>query len=154
MKKSGSIIVCLLLLALASPLSHAQLYKWVDDQGNTHYGDSPPEDADLKNITGEVSSYSSVSVEPYEFDPKLISAPVSAKSVIMYSTAWCGYCRQAATYFRKNKIPFTEYDIEKSEKGARDYKRLNGRGVPVILIGRKRMNGFSVDRFNQIYYGS
>lgn len=31
----------LLALALAAP-AHAQLYKWVDSDGKTHYSDSPP----------------------------------------------------------------------------------------------------------------
>ena len=137
---------------LASPVSGAQLYKWVDDQGNVHYGDSPPENANLKEITGEVSSFTSVTVEPFKFDPTNITN--ASKSVIMYSTSWCGYCKKAARHFRKNNIPFKEYDIEKSAKGAREYKKLNGRGVPVILIGKRRMNGFSAQAFDNIYYGS
>ena len=54
--------------------------------------------------------------------------------------------------FRKKKIPFTEYDIEKSAKAAREYKKLRGTGVPVILIGDRRMNGFSIKTFDSIYY--
>ena len=142
-----------LLSLLASPVSVAQLYKWVDDQGNVHYGDSPHENANLKEITGKVSSFTSVTVEPFKFDPNNIT-PNASMRVIMYSTSWCGYCKKAARHFRKNNIPFKEYDIEKSAKGAREYKKLNGRGVPVILIGRKRMNGFSAQAFDRIYYGS
>ena len=154
MRKFYTVSACLLLLVLTSSLSHAQLYKWVDDEGNMHYGDSPPENVELKKITGEITSIPAVSVEPSGLDSGQTTAAGAAKKVVMYSTSWCGYCRQAARYFRQKKIPFTEYDIEKSAKGARDYKRLKGRGVPVILIGKKRMNGFSVGRFNQIYYGS
>ena len=148
------LISCLLALVFAGPGFTAQLYKWVDDQGNVHYGDSPPENADLKKITGEVSSFSSVSVEPFQYDPGLVTAPKSGKSVVMYSTEWCGYCKKAARYFRQKKISFKEYDIEKSEKAARDYKRLKGRGVPLILIGKQRMTGFNQNTFDRIYYGS
>jgi hypothetical protein len=31
-----------LLLLLALP-AHAEIYKWVDDQGRTHFGEAPPE---------------------------------------------------------------------------------------------------------------
>jgi len=48
-------------------------------------------------------------------------------------------------------IRFTEYDIEKSSKGKRLYKNLGARGVPVILVGKKRMNGFSEAGFEKIY---
>ena len=69
----------------------------------------------------------------------------------MYSTTWCGYCKQARNYFQQNNIAFAEYDVEKSDKGKRDYKKMNGRGVPIILVGDKRMNGFSPGAFEKIY---
>jgi len=153
MKKSHLLITSLLLAFLmVSPVSHGQLFKWVDEQGNVHYGDSPPDNAKLKRITGKVSSYTSVSVEDFEYDPANITERKQTKSVVMYSTSWCGYCKKAALHFRKNNIPFTEYDIEKSEKAAKEYKNLNGRGVPIILIGDQRMNGFSASSFDRIYY--
>lgn len=139
--------LCLLCLVVSSP-GFGQLYKWVDANGNVHYGDSPPEGANLKQITGKVSSYTSVIVEP----SGISTQGSAAKSVVMYSTSWCGYCRKAARHFRKNNIPFRERDIEKSAAAAREFKKLNGRGVPVILIGDRRMNGFKAETFDQIYY--
>ena len=141
-----------LVILLASPMAQADLYKWVDAQGSIHYGDKPPDNAQLKKITGNVSSFTSVNVEPFVFDPGNISKQSESKTVVMYSTSWCGYCKKAARHFRKNKIDFTEYDIEKSARGAREYKKLKGRGVPVILIGDQRMNGFSAKTFDRIYY--
>ena len=146
------ISLCLVFL-IVSTQSYAQLYKWVDADGNVHYGDNPPEDAKLEQIAGEVTSYTSVNVEAYAFDPNNTTQSNGAKSVVMYSTSWCGYCRKAARHFRKNSIPFTERDIEKSAYAAREYKKLNGRGVPVILIGKKRMNGFDAKTFDKIYNG-
>ncbi|MGI9290354.1 MAG: glutaredoxin domain-containing protein [Gammaproteobacteria bacterium] len=69
----------------------------------------------------------------------------------MYSTEWCGVCKKARNYFTANDIPFKEYDVEKSTKGARDYKKLNARGVPVILVGKSRLNGFSSGKFENLY---
>ena len=142
----------LLVLFIISPVSHGQLYKWVDEQGNVFYGDSPPENVDLKAITGNVSSFSSVSVEPFVYDSANIAKRKKSKTVVMYSTSWCGYCKKAARHFRKNNIPFTEHDIEKSASAAKEYKKLNGRGVPIILIGQQRMNGFDSRSFDRIYY--
>lgn len=45
-----------------------------------------------------------------------------------------------------------EYDVEKSSKGKRDFKRLGGTGVPIILVGQKRLNGFSWETFEKLYY--
>jgi glutaredoxin len=141
-----------LLLPIAS--GGGELYKWVDDNGATHYGDKPPKKAELKKITGTVSSFKTVEVQPFKFDPALVTFPSKSKGkpVIMYSTSWCGYCKKARQHFTRNKIPFQEYDIEKSKKAAKQYRKLNGRGVPVILIGNQRMNGFSANAFDKIYY--
>jgi len=155
MKNLSLIITSLfLVLMMISPVTQGDLYKWVDKNGKIHYGDSPPDNAKLKKITGNVSSFTSVSVEPFVFDPNNITKRKTSKSVVMYSTSWCGYCKKAARHFRQKKIPFTEYDIEKSAKAANEYKKLRGRGVPVILIGDRRMNGLSVKAFDSIYYGN
>ena len=143
----------LLVLLLLSPAGQADLYKWVDDDGKVYYGDSPPENARLKKITGKVSSFSSVTVEPFVYDSNLITQRRQSKDVVMYSTSWCGVCKKAKRYFARKKIPYTEYDIEKSEKAAREFKKLRGRGVPVILVGDSRMNGFSIKNFDRLYYG-
>jgi len=143
--------LCLVLLVISTH-SYGQLYKWVDADGSVHYGDSPPENANLEQITGKVSSYTSVSVETNALDANNSTLGNGPKRVVMYSTSWCGYCRKAARHFRKNNIPFSERDIEKSASAAREYKKLNGRGVPVILIGKKRINGFDAKTFDGIYY--
>lgn len=69
----------------------------------------------------------------------------------MYSTVWCGVCKKARRYFRANDIPFKEFDVETSERGRKDYARLNGRGVPIVLVGKYRMDGFNPGRFQQVY---
>ena len=158
MKFWNSTIFLLLCAAFAGPICAGQLFKWVDEQGNIHYGDHPPENAHLESITGKISSYGKVSVEPLPSTPSKTASPdstgnVSAKSVVMYSTSWCGFCKQAKSHFRSNNIPFKEYDIEKSPGAAKKFKQLNGRGVPVILIGDQRMNGFDAATFDRIYYG-
>ncbi len=149
-------VLCLSFLLLASPpTTGGEVYKWVDSSGTTVYGSKPPKNARLQEIKGNITSFTSVSVESFKYDSNLITThKAKGKSVIMYSTSWCGYCKKAARHFQRNNIPFEEYDIEKSKKAARDYKKLNGRGVPLILIGNKRMNGFSARQFDRIYNSS
>ena len=145
-----SLFTIFLLLTVVS--ASAEIYRWVDSQGKVHFTDKPPQAANTKTVKLKINSFTSPSVENFKFDDKLITKrKASVASVVMYSTEWCGYCKQASSYFRQNNIAFTEYDIEKSDKGKRDYQKMNGKGVPIILVGNKRMNGFSPGVFEQVY---
>ncbi len=84
-----------------------------------------------------------------------IAAPVSADAgakpeVKMYATSWCPYCAKARAYFSRRGIAYVEVDIEKSREGRAEYDRLGARGIPVILVGPQRMNGFSEARLSQL----
>lgn len=75
-------------------------------------------------------------------------ATVADTGVTIYRTSWCGVCRTAAAYFRKNNIAFVEKDVEK-DPGASDemLKKAQsvGRrpsGVPVIDFHGDLMFGF------------
>jgi glutaredoxin len=70
--------------------------------------------------------------------------------VKMYATSWCPYCAKARAYFARRNIAYVEVDIERSREGRAEYDRLGARGVPVILVGTQRMNGFSEARLSQI----
>jgi mycoredoxin len=63
--------------------------------------------------------------------------------VILYATAWCGYCKKVRELLEENGIPYHEYDIEKSSVGREQYKRLGGKGVPVLLIGDVVVKGYN-----------
>ncbi len=121
------------------------IHQWQDEDGNIHFGDKPPASVETTLITVKPNVYESPSIERNEI------ALGRGRSVVMYSAEWCGYCKKARKYFKANDIPFKEYDVEKSRKGQRDYKKLKAKGVPVILIGEKRLNGFSEKSFNSIY---
>ncbi|NHO88946.1 DUF4124 domain-containing protein [Pseudoteredinibacter isoporae] len=134
---------CLVLLVLLLP-AHAQIYKWVDENGKVHYSDSrnKPAGQSAKKLDLKINTYTNVS---YQLEKK------RTEKVVMYSASWCGYCKKARKYFVANNIPFIEYDIEKNKKANREHKRMGATGVPVILYGNKRMNGFSVNGFKRIY---
>jgi len=64
----------------------------------------------------------------------------------MLSATWCGVCKRARNWLAQNGVPFTEYDVERDQKGIEEYRRLGARGVPIILVGEQRMDGFSAKR--------
>ncbi|HHI94875.1 MAG TPA: glutaredoxin family protein [Gammaproteobacteria bacterium] len=62
--------------------------------------------------------------------------------VVMYGTDWCGNCKMTRTYLRENNIPFYEYDVDKSPEGQRQFKALQGTGVPLLLVKNNVVRGF------------
>jgi len=76
---------------------------------------------------------------------------VRIKEIIMYFASWCGICKNARAYFDDQGIYYTEYDVENDPQGSQDYARPVRRGVPIILIGDQRMDGFSKASFQQLY---
>ncbi|HTL51650.1 MAG TPA: glutaredoxin family protein [Planctomycetota bacterium] len=156
MRKPGNGFPFLLLL-FAACSARAGMYKWIDENGYIHYADKPPE-AQQKTleITGRISSYDSPEILPENSGEKPESAankPAKNKRVVMYSAEWCGVCRKAKQYFAEKHISYTDYDIDTDPKGKADYENLDAHGVPVILVGNRRMNGFSAGGFEQLYYG-
>jgi glutaredoxin len=132
-------------------VGHAEIYKWIDADGNVQFGDRPPASIQTETVEVRPNTYQSVTIEPFE---AYSSKPTAAKGqVVMYSASWCGVCKKAKRYFQANKIPFQDYDVETTAKGKVDYAKLNGRGVPIILVGDRRMNGFSEQGFERIYAG-
>lgn len=139
----------LLLCSLAS-LVQADVYRWTDPDGRTHFGDKPPRGADTEQVQIRINTYTSPQIIPPPAGEPTARAR-GRKRVVMYSATWCGVCKRAAAYFRRKGVPFREYDVETSTKGRADFKRLGGRGVPIILVGDARINGFSAPQFEQLY---
>ncbi|MFM8333064.1 MAG: glutaredoxin family protein [Candidatus Methylumidiphilus sp.] len=70
----------------------------------------------------------------------------TTESVVLYATAWCGYCAKARRFFADNQIAYSELDVEKSAAGRAGYERLGGGSVPIIVIGgRKVLRGYDAE---------
>ncbi|MDH5484680.1 MAG: DUF4124 domain-containing protein [Gammaproteobacteria bacterium] len=146
MKKTAFITTSLscLLLIFNSP-AYSEIYKWIDDKGKTHFTDKPPTNVKTETVELKINTYTAVEITP------LIERLGRADKVVIYTTDWCSMCNRAKTYFRRNNIDYIAYDVEKSTIGKKDYKLLHGKAVPIIIIGKKRMNGFSASRFEALY---
>lgn len=79
----------------------------------------------------------------YYLNPPPDYSQAHGGKVIMYATSWCPYCVQAREFLNDNNIEFVEYDIEQSQEGKEQHKRLGGRGVPVFLINGEVVKGFN-----------
>jgi len=134
--------VLLGVMLLLVPVSHAadeKVYKWTDDTGQVHYGSKPPGN-------GTQSRELALRIPTLSGEAEVTTTAGVGRGVTLYTTATCGYCKKAKAYLQKRAIPFIEYDVQKSVTGKLDYQRLKGRGVPIILVGNQRMDGFSEPR--------
>ncbi len=70
--------------------------------------------------------------------------------VALFSTPTCSWCRRAKKYFKENRVPFKEIDIERDPKAAQDLVKKTGQtGVPVIKIGSRWIVGFDQARIER-----
>jgi len=133
----------LAVLLLFSAPAMAQIYKWVDEDGVVHYSSSPTISAHAEDVTAKVRSTGNF--------VELETADTSyGNTITMLSTTWCSVCKRAKAWLNAKGITYTELDVEKDGEGKQRYRELNGRGVPIILIGKQRMNGFSEARMEEM----
>ena len=66
-----------------------------------------------------------------------------AGTVVLYVTSWCPHCKSAKSYLDRRGIPYVAYDIEKDSAARERHQQLGGGGVPLILVGSRKMSGFS-----------
>jgi len=137
--------------------SNAQSYKWVDDQGDVHFSDSPPPQGTHASV--DVESHSTHEAKPHNTLPSAQETPTPPLTpdlekrpkknlqdikVELYVTSWCPYCKDARDFFLSRGIPFAEFNIEKDEDAARRKNELDGgRGVPFVVICDQPIRGFS-----------
>ena len=125
------------LVALCTP-AYAEIYKWVDADGRTHFGDKPPKNQTSEEIEVTVNTYTSVSYDMSVFD--------TLGTLVIYTRDECKYCNQAKDFMRSNGIAFDERNLDHSRTARIQYKRLKATGVPVFLKGTQRMNGYREER--------
>lgn len=123
----------------------AGVYKWVDANGKTHYGDREPTDQSAKQIAIKVNTVTG----PPQIEQSTAGSAGMPKAatlkpeVWIYSAVWCGVCTEAKKYFSARGVPYRELDVDKSAQAKADFQSLGGRGVPLIFIGQTRVSGFS-----------
>ncbi|MCP4699541.1 MAG: glutaredoxin family protein [Gammaproteobacteria bacterium] len=145
-------IVLAICAGLFHPVAAVDIYKWTDADGEIHFSNRPP--PAKKRADMEIFTYTAPpAVETMQDDVQSTAQsrtdskeksiqPVPKANVIIYSAVWCGVCTKAKRYMKTRGIPYTEYDIDASASARAEFKRLGGKGVPLILAGNQRMHGF------------
>lgn len=65
------------------------------------------------------------------------------KTVTIYSTPTCHFCKMAKDFFAEKNIQYTGYDVSSDAAKREEMIKMTGQlGVPVIVIGGDIMVGF------------
>lgn len=63
--------------------------------------------------------------------------------ISVFSSNQCPHCRAAKAFLKKHGIRYEDLNVERSAAALKQFNRLKLRGVPVILIGRIKINGYN-----------
>ncbi len=142
----------LYVLILLLPITvGAEIYKTVDENGRIIFTDKPTAKAEQVEVDTDANTADGLSDSAYSKANDIKSKkPTKQESVVMYATSWCGVCKNARSYMQSNGIKFKEFDIEANDTAHSKYKKLGGKGVPLITVGNNKMSGFSASRLESM----
>jgi glutaredoxin len=144
MMRRPALLLALPLLLCAATAAQAQMYKWKDAKGVTHYTDTPPpataKKAEVKNFATGGSA---------ELPPELAEV-ARARPVVLYTTASCGGCEQARALLANRGIPYRERTITTGEDQEALRKAGSDGQLPLLLVGRSRQIGFEAQTWDDV----
>lgn len=63
--------------------------------------------------------------------------------ITLYSSSGCSHCRQLKQWLQQHQIKFMEFDVQRNQRAFKDFQRLGGRGVPLLVVGERKIQGFN-----------
>lgn len=73
----------------------------------------------------------------------------TTKSVIVYSSTNCTYCKQLKQYLKDQGVDFEERNIDTNEDFADELRSMGFSSVPVTVIGENRILGMNPTRLKK-----
>ena len=129
------LLIAFSLLAFALTAG-AQLYRWTDDSGRTHYTDTPPP-ATAKDVQKKGSARTggadaaSAAAQSYALQQAVKNFPVT-----VYTSKDCGNpCQKGLDYLKKRGVPFTEKAVTKQSEIDEVVRLAGAPRVPVMVVG-------------------
>lgn len=128
-----------LLMALAATAAQAQYFRWVDEQGKTHYGDRPPPTAAGKAQAMRQGAPMADKQLSFAVREAMATFPVT-----LHVTADCAEgCKEGRDYLKHRGIPFSEKNVASNEDLDALKKLAGGEAVvPVLTVGSKTAKGW------------
>jgi glutaredoxin len=132
----GSKHTLALALLLCSVAASAQVFKWVDANGKTHYSDKPPPATAKQAQVTNASTGVSTEGMPYTLAQAVRSAPVT-----LWTTSPCAGCDSGRSLLKARGIPFAEKTVKTAED-EQALKAAGGDGLPMLVVGASKTNGY------------
>ncbi len=126
------------LLGADNAVYAAKLYKWVDENGNVSYQDTPPpEDVEFeeKAIRGGDTGG--------DYNESMQAAAETAP-ITLYRVETCDSCDLIDLHLKRNNVPFTEKNAAEDIVVQEELKaKSGGLQVPTLTIGDEVITGYS-----------
>ena len=74
----------------------------------------------------------------YSHDPRRNNP---SDNVIILTTSWCPYCMSLRQHLADRGVHYTDLDIEKTTEGRWAHRAVNGRGIPITIVGDQVIRG-------------
>lgn len=123
--------IWMLVLAAVCGGANAEMYRWVDSDGNVTYMDQEPPAA-VKE--------SSMLKLPFLGG----SSRSSLNPVVLYYVPGCSSCDSARDYMKLKGVPYTEKNVESDIETQRELRERAGTlTVPTLVVGETIMKGYT-----------
>jgi len=136
LSQGASALVGLALLLWAGAAS-AQMFKWVDANGKTHFTDTPPpataKAAPIKSSTGAAAGAGL----PYALAMAVRNAPV-----VLWTTSPCPSCDAGRAYLKSRGVPFSEKTVTNDADEAKLRESGGDERLPALFVGRNKVIGY------------
>ena len=128
--------------------AHAQVYRWLDEKGRLHAGDTPPPSArEVEKV--RVAPTPTEPVEPYALQIARKNNPVT-----LYSTPNCPLCDRARELLKARGVPFSEKSVV-TDQQVEELERIVGRNaLPSLVVGTKIQDGFAGSLYEAMLDGA
>ena len=80
------------------------------------------------------------------------ASPITApdKTVLLYSSTGCKYCKKAKEFLSAHNIAYEEIDVYNTERGKADFAKLGAIGVPIMVVADTKIVGFDESQLKSV----
>jgi glutaredoxin len=140
-------LIALMLISAALPAT-AQLYRWTDQSGKTHFTDTPPppsaKGVQKRNSVPGGGGDSAGAALPFVVQQAARDFPVT-----LYTTEGCEGCGEARKFLNTRGVPFREISVASEAQLAELKNAVGSNSVPAMLVGPTVVKGFEAGQYNR-----
>jgi hypothetical protein len=121
----------------------ADLYSWTDRNGVRHVSIYPPSRGETVGDLRVMKTTTAAEDTGEAMEKPAPGGAGETPSVEIFVDGKSEACMTALAFFTANDISFTKYDVEASPEARERFNSLEGKSVPLVMIGDRRMDGWN-----------